>query len=233
MAKLDFLKSQGKAAFLDFNGRRFDNYSQPDEGERQTVSTFELDNKKKELEILDESLDIPNEGKYGLVGVIGGIKEATEFTAFVKNGEEESKTSEIDGLIGELGLEFVKESESSQYDPSYTEVQYYVSTTKEGADRLKELAEKSKLEGQTGDATRELGRMFGFPSSAIEYFIKRNKGEVAKSANNKKYSFYVHSPENGEAEYKQYEEKINKIFSKYCPLSAEDFLALNTWSRSE
>ena len=91
---------------------------------------------------------------------------------------------------------------------------------------MKELVEKSRLEGQIGDATRELGRMFGFPNTAIEYFIKRNKGEVARNVDvQKKYGGYVHSPENGEAEYKQYEEKINKIFSKYCPLSAKELLA--------
>lgn len=225
MAKLDYLKSQGKAAFLNFNGQRFDNYTQPDK-EEQIDNTIELDNKKQELELLDDNLDVPNEGKYGLVGIIGGVKKATEFTAFIKNGEEESRSKEIDNLIGKLGLEFTKESEPSQFSPDYTEVLYYVSKTKEEVDRVKELVEKSRLEGQTGDATRELGRMFGFPSSAIEYFIKRNKGEIVESADsNRRGSLYIHSPDNGEAEYKQYEEKINKIFSKYCPLSAEELLA--------
>ncbi len=40
----------------------------------------------------------------------------------------------------------------------------------------------------------------------------------------KKYSHYIHSPENAETEFAQYEGKLDDLFSYYCPVSAKEFL---------
>ena len=230
MLKLDHLKKLGRLAFLNFNGRRFDNYSEPNEKEtddRIVDPKFkhELEDKKEDFEVMDVVSDIPNEGKYGLVGIVGGIKHATEFTVYALDDEEEDKKNSTRATLESLGLKYVENTERSQYSPDYIELDYYVAKTEETARRVRELVEKSREERQTGDATRELGRLFGFPRTAIEYFIERNKGEARDDVDTrKKYDFYIHSPENGEEEYRQYEQRINELFRRYCPFSAEELL---------
>lgn len=233
--KLEYMKSQGKNAFANFNGQRIDNWSEIDSsGDIERVGGENIEKKSDEVwaenmktfEALDDSFDIPNEGKYGLVGVIGGVKQATEFLIYAKDGEEAQKSNDTETLLNGLGLKYAKDVERSEYDPNYIEIQYYVAETENMVQRVRGLIEASRKEGQTGEATRELGRLFGFPATAIDYFVRRNKGEVSDNDNmsSKKYGFYIHSPENGETEYMQYEQKINELFKKYCPMSAQEFL---------
>ena len=73
-------------------------------GETQAV-------KMETFEALDNSFDISNEGKYGLVGVIGGVKQATEFLVYAKDGEEAQKSDETKTLLDGLGLKYSKEVE--------------------------------------------------------------------------------------------------------------------------
>ena len=188
-------------------------------GETQAV-------KMETFEALDNSFDISNEGKYGLVGVIGGVKQATEFLVYAKDGEEAQKSDETKTLLDGLGLKYSKEVERCEYDSNYIEIQYYAAKDEATVQRVKDLMKVGRKEGQTDETTRELGRLFGFPATATEYFIKRNKGEVPDNvgAVPKKYGHYIHSPENGEMEYMQYEQKINALFKNYCPTSAKEYL---------
>lgn len=230
--KLEYLKSQEKNAFAVFNGQRINNWSEAirdsdtEQVNKENDSEGFNEIRAKCFEALDNNFDIPNEGKYGLVGLVGGIKQATEFLVYAKDGEEIQKSNDAEMFLNELGLKFDKEVERSDYDPNYIEIQYYVAKTEDMVKRVKDLIEASRNEGQAGEATRELGRLFGFPATAVEYFIKRNRGEVLGSVDvpPKKYGPYIHSPENGEMEYMQYEQKINALFRKYCPISAGEFL---------
>jgi len=251
------MKSHEENAFVIFNGRGINNWGKIDSsGDIERVGGKDIREKSGEiwaenmeiLEKLDDSFDIPNEGKYGLVGILSGVKQATEFLVYAYDDTMESMikntetflpktalqpsdiaaptTKKIEELLDGLGLKYSKEIERSEYNSKYIEIQYYVAKTEDMLQRMKVLIEASIKEGQTGEATRELGRIFGFPATAIEYYIKRNRGEVPDNDDKppKKYGPYIHSPENGEMEYELYEQKINGFFRKWCPMSAQEFL---------
>ena len=221
--QLERLKSAGKRAFVEINGQRWDNYSQ----EYKIPDYTELRDKKEALGDLDYMPDIKCYDKYNLVGVVSSIKPAMEFNIFVQNGDKK-KESNVDAILNELGLKYVKESEPYQPDPSYTGIEYHVAKTTNTAKRAQELMKKSQDEGQTGDATRELGQLFGYPKTAVEFFIKRAKGEVPMdSARRGTYSSFIHSPDNFEEECRQYDLKIDYPFEKYCPYSAFKYRKLN------
>ena len=178
------------------------------------------------FESLDNNFDLSNEDKYCLIGLVGGIKQATEIVVYAEHDEEAQVSSDTETILNGLGLKYIKEVEQSDYDPNYSDIQYYVAKTEDKAKQVRDLFEARQQESSAGEATRELGRLFGFPETAIDYFIKRNQSEVPDDINatSKQYGRYIHSPENAEAECQQYEQKIDPLFKKYCPASAEEFL---------
>lgn len=182
--------------------------------------------KTRAFEALDDNFDIINEDKYGLVGVVGNVKQATEFLVYARDDEKEEKSDDIKTILDGLGLKYIEKTERSEYDSDYVEIQYCVAKTEEIVQRVVDLREACRKGVQTNEATRDLGRLFGFPETAIEYFIKRNNGVVPdeKYMPLKEYGFYIHSPGNEKEEYMQYEQKINGLFQKYCPTSARELL---------
>lgn len=88
-----------------------------------------------------------------------------------------------------------------------------------------ELVPASIAEGQAGEATRELGALFGIPQTAIDFYIDRNQKknngqEVPKGAEG--YNFYIHSPEHAEEELDEYEGRIMPDFTEQLPGSAAE-----------
>lgn len=66
-----------------------------------------------------------------------------------------------------------------------------------------------------------LGKLFGYPESAIEYQLERvfstkpfypTKGEVT----------YIHNPKDKESELEQYEHRIDPLFRHLCPKSSDE-----------
>ncbi len=127
---------------------------------------------------LDSNFEIQDDSKYDLLGVIEGVKQATNFLIYAKKGEETQVCDDIEEILTNLELSYIREVEQCENDSDYVEIQYFVAKTKDAVERLKDLFEINRKEGHVGEAARELGRLLGYPMTATEYFIKRNKGEV-------------------------------------------------------
>lgn len=75
---------------------------------------------------------------------------------------------------------------------------------------------------------RKIGRLLGYPETAIEYFLvrceKMDLGEISMEEAMKdvnKYHHFIHSRTNGEEEYEEYDRPIHEAMEKYLPTSAE------------
>ena len=72
------------------------------------------------------------------------------------------------------------------------------------------------------DSSREIGRLLGYPSTAVEYFItEQDINNEERKQLMKRYRFYVHSPEHHEEEYQAYDHKIFQALQEYAPRSAK------------
>ena len=225
LQKLDYLAGNGKPAFAIFNGQRYDNRGYDNNGERildtHMLESYERDQRIREaLKEIDVDKNIPLEGKFGLIGVLNGSKDATEFRVNAVSPEE---TAQIDDNLDKLGLQHQSEQTGSQFKPDAIDSHYYVAYDEDIVKRVMELVPMSIAEGQAGQATRELGQLFGIPRTAIDFYIDRNQKknsgqEVPEGADG--YNFYVHSPEHAEEELSEYEGRILPDFAEQLPESA-------------
>lgn len=227
LQKLDYLAENGKPAFIFFNGQRYDNRGYDENGEKvlntHMLESFERDQQIQEaLEEIDNNESIPVEGKFGLIGVLNGAKDATQFQV---NATSPKEISQIDDNLSKLGLQHQNNQTSSQFKPDAIDSHYYIAHDKGTIKRVMELVPMSIAEGQAGEATRELGSLFGIPQTAIDFYIDRNKKkndgiEVPRGAEG--YGFYIHSPEHAEEELDEYEGKIMPDFVEQLPNSSTE-----------
>lgn len=74
------------------------------------------------------------------------------------------------------------------------------------------------------ESSRRIGKMLGYPDTAIEYFIANQDVDDEKRQKLiKRNRFYVHSPEHEEQEYQFYDRKIYQALSDYAPQTAKYF----------
>lgn len=66
-----------------------------------------------------------------------------------------------------------------------------------------------------------LGKLFGYPESAIKYQLERVFSTKTFYPTNSKVT-YIHNPEKIESELEQYENRINPFFKQLCPKSNEE-----------
>ncbi len=182
---------------------------------------------KRAYEMLDAEQYIDDFDKYGLVGVGEGVKRAAEINPYAEKGEEAERAQQsIEDTLGHLGFAYCKEIKEAIQNPRYVSLTYYVASDEETAKRAQELRAASMANDEAGAAAeRELGLLFGYPETAVDYFLNGWNPDEEESPHsaNPKYHSYVHSPEHAEEEYEQYEQIIDEAFQKYCPNSAADF----------
>ena len=250
--KLISLKNKNRPAFAVFNGVEINNsnFTSPSEivdyyksvmnslREAKSSNNFTPESASatpelsasavESLKSLDErdtreSLGLLPTDLGNIMGVMIDVKSCGE--ASINQIDELSQKSFEDHLT-DLGLTFDKELQT--YDGLGSTMNYIFGKKPEDVKKTRELVEASKAEGQTGDKTRELGKMFGFPESATEYFIARGerfkRGEKLEKPNGR---FYIHDPENLDAELAAYETPILDSLKKYCPASAADLETMN------
>lgn len=177
------------------------------------------------LKALDLDLIIPDAGKYGIVGIFEGVKQAAEFELVIEKAEVESTREHIDATLQDFGLAYLVSC--MDYPDGRAYLLYDVAKTPELAEvvsdyrdgefiRPANLAEKERLRGQ----------LFGFPETAIDYFIAHIDSGLPNTPvdDNPKYHSYRHSPDHAEQEYAQYEQVLDAAFRKYCPNSAAKLL---------
>lgn len=192
---------------------------QSDEAPRSPEKSREQEIRETFSEI-DRMYGISNDDKFGLVGVVEGIKPAAEFYTYVAKTSVGEETEHIRNLLDKLGLAFIEKIYECEYDENLLEASYYVSKSKDLAREVKEQFER-RADNNTGEVDKKLGQLFGFPETAIEWYVEQAKSSDYVD-NVSGYGLYIHSPEYAKEEYEQYEARIMPAFEKYCPISAEE-----------
>jgi hypothetical protein len=76
------------------------------------------------------------------------------------------------------------------------------------------------------ESSREIGRLLGYPETAIEYFIaEQDIEDEERQRLLGRYQFYVHSPQHHEQEYQAYDAKIFQAIRDYTPKTADIILS--------
>lgn len=184
--------------------------------------------KEKTFEKIDEMEMLAPETTFDLVGVTEDIKPAGILSMYTPKNFTERSNERTESILNSLGLKFSKDiTDDPTYAPAgYDLVSYYVAKTDELVTETIKAEHQSWDDHQMGDGTRKLGKLLGFPETAIEYYIKRNQENAKTGASPQKLYpneyFYAHSPENVQTEFQQYEAKIMPAMQKYCPKSASE-----------
>ena len=148
-----------------------------------------------------ESVEEAVESAACVVGVYANVKPA----GVVTNGwKGEAEQEEFEDNLRGVGLEYtVREISHGAFQ------QYFVSRDSEKAKEL-QLNFERLWSGEPVD--RELGRLLGYPETAIDY-VSRGGEKGVKSRD----TLIVHSPEYFQEEYDAYEGKLYGIMNDACP----------------
>ncbi len=162
------------------------------------------------------------DGIADLTGVLVGLKRCGALIGKNKDSERIAST------IRELGLE------QRTWGETDGQIVFIFGREVSDVERTRELFGESVVDGQEGTQTRELGTMLGYPKSATDFFIERNraknKGELLEGGFG---SFYIHSPDKFEEECFQYEVPLLAHLKRYCPNTAKAIGALMEDNRNE
>ena len=204
----------------------------PESPEPETTETTTFPELDHAAEKTFARLDSPEfREKYGVVST--DIANIASVFAGLKEGAQIELPSDywldqgiIGGMLERLGLKYEYEVVDGGFGiPGYESTLFYISKDPDTAKKIPQLFVESRAEKQAGDATRELGRIFGYPATATEYYIDHNKTAYQTPPHNSGYSFFVHSPEHAEEEFEQYDRRFYEIAKHYCPNAAADMLA--------
>lgn len=163
-----------------------------------------------------------------LLGVMIGVKPAS-IDHFGAKELSEIDLLEFNELLNQANLKvlFFKQDYISMGKLSFVE-DVYVSRDAETAFKLHQAFTKMRSSmddiGQVfnqkswEESSREIGRLLGYPATAVEYFIVEQdiENEERKQLM-ERYQFYVHSPEHHEEEYQAYDLKIFQALQEYTP----------------
>ena len=167
----------------------------------------------------------------GVIGVMIGVKPAT---VFLFNADEfaELDPDDCKEAFGQAGLKalFFKHEYYERGRITWI-VDVYVAHDVETADKLHQAFAKlhntiddmGQVYNQKGweEASRDIGRLLGYPETAIEYFIaSQNLEDEERKQLMERYQFYIHSSKHHEEEYQTYDRKIYQALQEYAPRSA-------------
>ena len=189
---------------------------------------FDTGEKLPEMERLDESFEMPFDGKYGIIGILEGVKKGCEIEVAREKDLMGESEAEIEGILDSMDFKYFKRTGDYEGLPGIMWTQYFVSPDEEVAKRLETLfTMRTNSREEWIECEREKGEILGYPKTATEYFIDRQLsgdegGELDEM--DEKYHSYVHSPEHAEEEYWQYEAKLDEVFRRHCPKTAERVL---------
>ena len=169
-----------------------------------------------------------------IIGVLVGLKPAM-VGYFDFDEYHNFPVEEFIELLEKINLKvlFFKRSRIGLNDSKWEE-QIYISSSFELAvkthNAFEELWNTMDDHGQIFDfqkwtnATREIGRLLGYPETATEYFIShRNTNDENRRKILARNRYYLHSPEHEEEEYQSYDFKLNQAVAELAPKTAEIF----------
>lgn len=166
------------------------------------------------------------------MGVIIGVKPAAvsdfEFEEFIK-----IDPAEIIDLLDQVGLrslffthEYIKIDKPTRIEEAYisrdfktgAELHSLFQKLRSSIDNLGQVFNEKLWE----ESSRGIGRLLGYPDTAIEYFIaNQDVDDTERQSLMDRYRFYVHSPEHHEQEYQAYDRKIYQALHDYAPKTSE------------
>ena len=172
-----------------------------------------------------------------LIGVLIDIKPACIFD-FRKADFSKIDDKKVRNYLEKLGLVFrIEDTLVEVKDGEDFEIStYFVSKKQETLDMLVDAEhelydlfdEKEPNAPVIKMEHRKIGRLLGYPETAIEYFLVRSEkmdlGEIPVEEAMKdveKYHHFIHSRVNGEEEFEEYDKPIHEAMEKYLPTSAK------------
>ena len=179
---------------------------------------------EEKYKAIDDCEELPYSEKRSLVGILVGVKPAAEIEIVGREDEVYYAKEDVEMLLDELELAYQSEALTDYYEPGYYSLTYRVAKDEETLQRLQKLRENYKS-AETPEETqaieRELGLIFGYPATAVDYFVTEwdPDNHNNPSIGNEKYHSYIHSLAHAEEEYAQYEQIIDGAFRKHCPKS--------------
>jgi len=183
------------------------------------------------LEILDQAEDLPQSGRLDLVGVYAGVKPAAimggyyhidDFTEPCELSElNYSVTARLIDLADRLGLKY----------RGMRGVHFAVSRHQAILDVLKDRHSNilSRSRGEQELRHRQIGRLVGYPDTAIDYFLYRlheehSNGSLPPSVKPDKtfgdvrhFANFVLSPNNMQYELESYARKLQQAAKYFTP----------------
>lgn len=171
-----------------------------------------------------------------IMGVLIDVKPACMID-FTKDDVEGMDLNVFEGFLKSLNLEFIYEKTELNPDvePTFTHT-YYISKEKRIATMLQETEHELYDHFDTDEPNapiikvihRKIGRLLGYPETATDWFLIRQEkidlneiddDEIYKDLQN--YFHFIHSRNNAEEEFEEYDQPIHEAMEKYTPLSAK------------
>lgn len=163
-----------------------------------------------------------------VVGVYTGVKPAAVFSLVADVGDE--FFSEYEQLLQELGMKTLLKKvdafgENEVYDLYFGKNSDDVKKLSQAVDEMRVTWQRTSDEMKAEDIKkrqveldREIGRLVGYPETAIEFFVSRAGSQVRRDgADGDRY--YIHS-DNYEKEFESYEKPIHIAMEKLTPRAA-------------
>jgi hypothetical protein len=171
-----------------------------------------------------------------IVGVLIDIKPACVID-FNPIDAKDMSLKEFENFLKKLGLEYIYEKTdlNTDFDIKFTHT-YFISKEKETAELLVD-AERELYDHFSTDEPnspvikiihRKIGRLLGYPETATDWFLvrceKMDAGEMADDEVFKdlqKFHHFIHSRNNSEEEFEEYDRPIHEAMEKFTPISAK------------
>ncbi|MBO4855410.1 hypothetical protein J5500_03340 [Candidatus Saccharibacteria bacterium] len=158
-----------------------------------------------------------------IIGVYIGLKTASDST-FCEQDLRLLKIDRLQKLLSALKIELI-------FNRIYVDGESYLNMTFakdiKDAEKLRKLFEDlmNYMPGapERAPINRELGKMLGYPKTAVDYYVEYEQGEPTEAHKERirKYFYYAHSEKHQDEEFKAYDLKLNKAIDKYAPRSGK------------
>ena len=210
----DRATSKDELELVDRAFRRYD----------EELKGYEREEAAKACEKIDEDDLLIAPDKFNIAGTLAGIKPVSAFDFYVSQEGEEYG---LESALENLGIHFTKESHESSHDSSMTHISYHIALD---GKLLKEFEAESAAAKTTEEAIRVDGKYYGFPQTAIDYFVERANSDKSEDLSDQElYYMMIHSPEHTKEEFQQFEVPIMAAMQQYFPHSAEGLREFTGW----
>ncbi len=171
-----------------------------------------------------------------IVGVLIDVKPACVID-FSKFDFEEKKRKDFEKYLRELDLVFYYEKTELGNETEFTFTHtYYISKDDDTLNMLVDTQHELYDHFNTDEPNspiikiihKKIGRLLGYPETATDWFlIRQEKMDLGEMENDdvykdlQNYYHFIHSRNNSEEEFEEYDKPIHEAMEKYTPLSAE------------